>query len=152
MKNIKGFIAGVITTLLVITLITTVFALQEVKTIDVTYRDIKITIDGELIEPKDALGNIVEPFLYGGTNYLPVRAVAELAGYDVDWDGNTNTIILTSKPFIYNIILNISTKVYHMSKTCLATAQIIDANRKEMEIYDVSEIPEDYAPCGICAK
>ena len=64
------------------------------KSISVTYRDIKLVIDGELITPKDAGGNTVEPFIYNGTTYLPVRAVGEAFGKEVSWDGNTSTIYI----------------------------------------------------------
>ena len=97
MKNLKGFIAGVLTTLLVVIVAMTVFAKQEVKTITATYNNIRVTIDGKLTELKDAAGNSVEPFLYNGTNYLPARAISEAVGYDVGWDSDTHTIILTKK-------------------------------------------------------
>ena len=96
MKNFKGFIAGVLTTLLVMLLVTTVFAAEISRTLTAVYRDIKITIDGKQIVPKDASGNVVEPFIVDGTTYLPVRAIAGVVGYDVSWDGNTNTVILSS--------------------------------------------------------
>jgi len=37
------------------------------KTISVIYRDIKLVIDGRKFVPKDANGNIVEPFIYKGS-------------------------------------------------------------------------------------
>jgi hypothetical protein len=60
--------------------------------ITVTYRDIKLVVDGKLVTPRDAGGNAVEPFLYNGTTYLPVRAVGEAFGKDVHWDGKTGTV------------------------------------------------------------
>ena len=96
MKNFKGFIFGVLTTLIITLFITTVFAADISRTLTATYRDIKITIDGTQIEPKDANGNTVEPFIVDGTTYLPVRAIADAIGYTVAWDGNSNTVILTS--------------------------------------------------------
>ncbi|MBQ9976669.1 MAG: hypothetical protein IJP16_09160 [Clostridia bacterium] len=47
------------------------------------YNDIKICIDGNYITPKDAGGNVVEPFIINGTTYLPVRAVASALGKEV---------------------------------------------------------------------
>jgi len=99
MKNFKGFIMGALTVFLVMTLITTVFAASTSRTLTAIFRDIKITIDGQLIEPKDANGKVVEPFIIDGTTYLPVRAVAEAVGYDVSWDSNTNTVTLNKKTF-----------------------------------------------------
>ena len=64
------------------------------QTISIEYNDIKVTLDGKPVELKDATGKTVEPFTYKGTTYLPVRAVADLLGVDVKWDGDTNTIYL----------------------------------------------------------
>lgn len=44
----------------------------------------------------DAAGNAVVPLSYQGTTYLPIRAVAELAGLSVEWDGDAHTARLTS--------------------------------------------------------
>ena len=75
----------------------TVFAAPLVKNVSISYNDIKITLNGKQITPKDANGNAVEPFILDGSTYLPVRAVGEALGLDVDWDGNTNTVILNDK-------------------------------------------------------
>lgn len=61
-----------------------------------TYRDIAIVINGVLVTPKDAAGNTVEPFIIDGTTYLPVRAISEALGLSVQWDGDTNTVTLSS--------------------------------------------------------
>jgi len=98
--NLKSFIAGVLATILVISMVTTVLATQSSQAITATYRDIKITVNGQEISPKDANGNVVEPFIFNGTTYLPVRAVAESVGYDVNWDGDTNTVILDKKAVV----------------------------------------------------
>ena len=55
------------------------------------YNDIKITIDGNPVITNDA----TEPFIIDGTTYLPVRALAEALGLNVEWDGTTNTVKLT---------------------------------------------------------
>ena len=61
---------------------------------DVTYRDIKIVVDGTEIIPTDANGNNVEPFIMDGTTYLPVRAVANAFGKEVGWDDTNSTVYL----------------------------------------------------------
>ena len=66
------------------------------ETATLNYKDIKISIDGELIQPTDAQGNAVDPFIIDGTTYLPLRAVAGALGCDVAWDGATATITLKS--------------------------------------------------------
>ena len=64
------------------------------RTLEVTFKDIKLVVDGTEVVPKDAAGNVVEPFVYNGTTYLPVRAVGEALGKGVTWDGNTNTVYI----------------------------------------------------------
>ena len=67
------------------------------RNINVVYNNIKLYIDGAEIVPKDAKGNPVEPFIYNGTTYLPVRAVGEALGKEVIWDGKTQSVYLGKK-------------------------------------------------------
>ena len=60
------------------------------------YRGIKLYMGGKLLSLKDANGKTVEPFLMGGTTYVPVRAIADALGLSVDWNGFANTVILDS--------------------------------------------------------
>jgi len=55
---------------------------------------IKIVVDGKKLNPTDANGNRVEPIIYNGTTYLPVRAVADALGKSVYWDGPNYTVYL----------------------------------------------------------
>ena len=66
------------------------------KTATLFYRDIKITLDGKELIPKDVDGNYVEPFIIDGTTYLPVRGISNALGLNVDWDGVSGTVILTT--------------------------------------------------------
>jgi hypothetical protein len=93
-KRVRIMVAGV---LLAAILICGNSALAESvqRSIEVVYNDIKLVIDGKLVTPKDASGNIVAPFLYNGTTYLPVRAVSEALGKQVDWDGSTQTVYIS---------------------------------------------------------
>lgn len=75
------------------------FSKQAIETINVTYDNIKIMIDGKEYQPKDANGNAVEPFIYQGTTYLPVRAIANAFDKDVDWEALTSTVTLGSKNY-----------------------------------------------------
>ena len=74
------------------------FAKQGTEMIEVIYQNVKLYVDGVLITPKDANGNIVEPFVSSGTTYLPVRALSEALGKNVRWDGNTNSVIVGLMP------------------------------------------------------
>lgn len=64
------------------------------KNVSITYRDIKVVLDGQLLELKNAAGAAVEPFIMGGTTYLPLRVVGEALGLEVGWDGPSNTAML----------------------------------------------------------
>jgi hypothetical protein len=95
MKNKKLISVTILAAILIFNLITAVSAAPVNKTITAVYNDIKIIIDGKIIEPKDSAGKPVEPFIYDGTTYLPVKAVAQAVGYDVSWDSKTYTVNLT---------------------------------------------------------
>ena len=90
-KHHRWFIAGIVFTLIVSTLISTAFAAYT-RQATLNYSGISITLDGKKITPKDANGKAVEPFIIDGTTYLPVRAVANALGLNVTWDGTTKTV------------------------------------------------------------
>ena len=96
LNNFKGFTLGIVVCMLVTTLIVPALASSLTRTAQLVYDNIKITLNGSAVTPKDANGNTVEPFTIDGTTYLPVRAVGNALGLSVDWDGNTNTAILSS--------------------------------------------------------
>lgn len=73
---------------------TVVFAARKVN-ITVTYDNVKVVVDGRQVQfGKDSKGKQIEPFIYNGTTYLPLRAVAEAVGKQVQWDKNTKTAFL----------------------------------------------------------
>lgn len=93
--NGKSFIAGILVTAVIAGgVVSASAAYQKQATLD--YTGIKITLDGQAITPKDANGNTVEPFAISGTTYLPVRAVADALGLEVQWEQATQTVALTS--------------------------------------------------------
>ncbi len=57
---------------------------------------ISIVYNGETQVLKDANGVTLAPISYLGSTYVPVRAVSDIFGEDVHWDGATNTITLGS--------------------------------------------------------
>ncbi len=68
------------------------------KDLTVSYVGVNLVVDGIPIVPKDVKGNIVEPFIYEGTTYLPVRAVGEALGKSVSWDGATKAVYIGNVP------------------------------------------------------
>gem|GEM_PF-355133 len=95
LEKSKIFLAGAISATLV-TGAVTAYTSSMKKTITVDYNNIKINVDGKAIEPKDGNGKSVEPFIYEGTTYLPVRAVSQALGKRVTWDGDTKTVNILS--------------------------------------------------------
>lgn len=91
----KGFIIGVLVTLILVGSVGTAMATVGTKAANLEYSNIKVTLDGTPVNLVDVNGNPVEPFIISGTTYLPVRAVAGAFGLEVDWDGATQTVLLT---------------------------------------------------------
>ena len=48
--------------------------------------DINITINGTEFIPKNALGEVVTPFIENGSTFLPVRAMGTAVGKEVSFD------------------------------------------------------------------
>jgi hypothetical protein len=61
------------------------------RAIKVYYQNLKITVDGRMIIPKDANGAQVHPFLYEDRTYVPIRALASALGFSVSWDAASST-------------------------------------------------------------
>ena len=95
--RLSGFVVGVLVTALVMTTVPAALAAARRQSIDVVYSDIKMVVDGRQVTPTDVNGNVVEPFAYQGTTYLPVRAaVNAITGGTkaVEWEQETSTIYI----------------------------------------------------------
>lgn len=55
----------------------------------------KVLVNGEEFVPKDANGKEVPVFNYGGTTYVPIRAVSEAFGLEVGYDKDKNAAVIT---------------------------------------------------------
>lgn len=65
------------------------------KSINVEY-GISLSINGQTPRLTDVNGKTVQPFVYDGTTYVPIRAVAENLGANISYDGNANKASLVS--------------------------------------------------------
>ena len=84
--------------LLVAALLLGGFALANTtQTINVIYRNIQLVVNGEPVTPRDAQGRVVEPFIFNGSTFLPIRAVSEALGYEVAWVGATSTAYIGTR-------------------------------------------------------
>lgn len=92
MKKVRSFVSGVLCGILVVGALP-VMAQVGKRAIDVVYNNIKLEVNGV----KTKMPSGVEPFIYNGTTYLPVRAVAEALGENVEYDKATATVYVGSK-------------------------------------------------------
>jgi hypothetical protein len=74
-----------------------VFAETGIKTLEVTYHNIILMVDGKQITPKDEKGNIVEPFIIDGVTYVPI-VNNDVLNKHIKWDEKANTIIIGETP------------------------------------------------------
>ncbi len=74
------------------------WAASEYRTVQIKFNNIKLVVDGKEVAPKDVNGEIVEPFIYNGSTYLPVRAIGNAIGKEVGWDGTTSTVYIGDIP------------------------------------------------------
>ena len=89
---LKGYVLGFLSAALIASSIG--YAANTTTLYNVLLEGVKIVVDGQKINPTDANGNTVEPIIYNGTTYLPVRAVANAIGKAVYWDGPNYTVYL----------------------------------------------------------
>ena len=57
---------------------------------------INLYLDDKGFVPRDVNGNEVTPFIYEGTTYVPIRAIAELFNANISWDNKTNTVSINT--------------------------------------------------------
>lgn len=91
-EKMKGFIAGICVMLLLTSV--TVFAVG----IDVYMEGIRVYWDGVEKTLRDDEGKKVEPMIYEGTTYVPIRAMSQLMGKTVEWDQATTSVFVGGKP------------------------------------------------------
>lgn len=91
--TIKGIVMGVALT----TVISTGVAIADdvFKTIEVLPNTMTVVVNGNKVN--------ADNFLYNGTTYLPIRAVSESLGKDVQYDDTTRTATISEKKESDNI-------------------------------------------------
>ena len=58
------------------------------------YSGLNFYVDDVAYTPRDANGDPVDVFSYQGTTYLPARAISDLFGKEIQWDGETDSVYL----------------------------------------------------------
>lgn len=85
----------ILSTAIILVIITsaTISAAGLLEEIQVYRGDIKVVADSREIELEE------QPFIYNGRVYVPLRFVSNALGMDVDWNGETKTVIINSPDF-----------------------------------------------------
>ncbi len=104
--SVKGFLAGILFTALTLALVLPAGAALVSKTIEV-FTGVTIYVDGVEMKPTDVNGNPVETFVYNGTTYVPLRAVSQSLGENVDWDGATQSVYIGERPGTKQYLLTV---------------------------------------------
>lgn len=55
-----------------------------------------VKLNNEVLDLRDVNNRKICPVVVDGTTYLPVRAIGDALGLDVQWDGGSNTVLLSS--------------------------------------------------------
>lgn len=72
------------------------------RKITATYGGITIYLNGQKQVATDVNGKVVEPLIYQGTTYVPIRAVSEWLGKTVTWQGSTSSVFINDSVFSDN--------------------------------------------------
>ena len=102
-------------------------AQQITATLDPT---VTVKLNGEVQTMTDANGKRVYPIMYEGTTYLPVRAVAGMAGLAVDWDQATRTAVLGKTAG--NVDLLDTYKAYYLEGSQTSQRQSSEGKRTDI--------------------
>lgn len=95
LSKLSLIVTGVLITSLVT--VSSVWAYNALRKVDATANDnIKIYYDGQLKSFTEEDGSKISPVIINGRTYLPLRAIADLVGIGIEWDGATQSIKLSS--------------------------------------------------------
>lgn len=97
MKNrthrVCHMIAGAALACLILSMVTPALAALTTMSIE-AFTGVKVYVNDQLVDPRDANGNPVEVLVYNGTTYLPIRAVGNALGMAVQYDATTQSAYL----------------------------------------------------------
>jgi hypothetical protein len=95
-EGLLGFISGVVFSSIILSSVLVFahgFGHTGQEKIDVNYNNIRVTVNGYEIGVNENIGREYhEPFNYKGKIYVPIRAVAESLGREVEWDDERNLV------------------------------------------------------------
>jgi len=120
--------------MLVMSFSSTGFASWLDQTIKASYRNISVYVNGTMKQAKTATGAVVEPFIVDGTTYVPLRGIAEMLGYQVNFNPNTYRIDITGTD-----ISTLTQKIIQQE----ATIKSLEAKLAGYEEVDLDDLEDD---------
>ena len=143
-KSPISFLMGVVMTLLLVALTTTALAVSG----KVTFGFANVALNGEtkivsgenitVANGQKVPGSILYVDEAGGkTNYLPIRAISELLGVDIDYDSESKTVLLMTKTW------QKSTDGRYLKYSSRDWDDSNSVNNKSMPLWQPSWIPEN---------
>lgn len=109
---------------------------------------VNVYLNDAKLDTRDANGNPVSAFIYNGTTYLPLRAVAQALGQTVQWDGKTYSVYLGKhtgqKPAVWLKDLDYFNKEGHMYNTGTQKDNLGNSHTDCLTAYEYSEFSYTY--------
>ena len=96
--KLLSYVAGVVTAITIVALPVSALASDGAFTLAV--HPVRVMVNGEVFQPKDAQGNDALVFTADGVTYAPVRALAEAYGLEVGYDAAQNLVTVNSPDLI----------------------------------------------------
>lgn len=94
-KQMRGFISGFLAAGLLFAVPAVADSVE--KSIDVLVDSVHVLVDGQEVE--------VPNYVHEGTTYLGLRAMANVLGFQVDWDEETSSAIITTQDDKKNLVV-----------------------------------------------
>lgn len=142
---LKKFTSFVFAFALVVVLCTPGLASGMAKQINVNY-GIFLEFNEHKMRLTDSAGNPVEPFVYNGTTYVPIRAVSNLFGADIGYDQQENCAYIYDDQAEANAVVN---RMRSVATDCylFADHELFDVSTTELTDYR-----EHFSACDLEIK
>ena len=92
--KLVSFLAGAVAAITIVAL--PVSALASDGALTLAIHPVRMMVNGEVFQPKDARGNDALVFTADGVTYAPVRALAEACGLEVGYDAAQNLVTVNA--------------------------------------------------------
>lgn len=116
------------------------------KKIDVLFRDIRIYVNGVKLKTD------VEPFIYNGRVFVPVRFISEALNQKVEWDAKNWIVYIGEKTVTSSNENDINQTIVYITKTGTkyhrAGCKYLD--KSAISITRGEATKKGYTPCSVC--